>query len=332
MSDTKSAPFVFGIYPGGNTGAPGITNVSDDPVAIQKALDCLSAHQSPFVVRGYLPYRGGLYPYGTDALETPMNVEQYLRAGRKLDLVLTFRQPDLAGWLSFIRQTIRRYGSQLSFLQITEEANVTTVAVVDGSTPQVRQALVQGVIAAKEEILRCGLDIQVGFNAAINFNPADDFWTSIAALGGKPFLEALDYVGLDFFPDVFRRLAPDGQPGDLRASVALVLAHFRQVSLAAAGIAPSVPIHIAETGWPTGPERSYERQAEVLERVISVIYEHREQFNITHYEHFSLRDANSANPDLFAQFGLLRDDYTPKPAFERYCQLLARLESDAATQ
>ncbi len=28
----------------------------------------------------------------------------------------------------------------------------------------------------------------------------------------------------------------------------------------------------------------------------------------THYEHFSLRDANSNNPNFFYQFGILRDD------------------------
>jgi hypothetical protein len=33
----------------------------------------------------------------------------------------------------------------------------------------------------------------------------------------------------------------------------------------------------------------------------------------------------SAQPDSFYQFGLLRDDYTPKPAFETYRQLIAEL-------
>ena len=38
-----------------------------------------------------------------------------------------------------------------------------------------------------------------------------------------------------------------------------------------------------------------------------------------------LRDADSNNPNLFYQFGLMRDDYTPKPAFETYRQLIAEL-------
>ena len=73
--------------------------------------------------------------------------------------------------------------------------------------------------------------------------------------------------------------------------------------MVAAGIPVSVPIHITENGWPTGPTRSDERQADVLETVIRIIYEHRNQFNIMHYECFALRDADSPNPGLFCNLG-----------------------------
>lgn len=326
MPDTRPSPLIFGIYPGSSTGSEGaIPRAPDDPDRIQEALDYLQVGETPLLVRGYLHYTGSLAPVQVGLPQTPRAVEQYARSERKLDLVLCFRQPDLEGWLAFIRQTIHRYRGLLSTLQITEEANVTTVAEVDGCIPQVREALVQGVIAAKEEIQRAGLDTQVGFSAALSFDPTNDFWPGIAAMGGAPFLKALDYVGLDFFPDVFRPLAPDGSRGDVRSSVAGVLSHFRQVSLASAAIAAACPIHITEHGWPTGPNRSYERQADVLELVIRAIHEHREQLNITHYEHHTLRDADSSSPHLFAQFGLLRDDYCPKPAFERYRHLIAEL-------
>lgn len=326
MSDTHPSPLIFGIYPGGSTGAgPGQAITADDPVRIHEALAHLQAGHTPFLVRGYLPYISSASAAQSLAIQTPGAAEQYIQGGRKLDLVLQFRQPDLDGWLIFIRQAIHRYHSMLATLQITEEANVTMTPEVDGCIPQVREALVRGVIAAKEEIQRAGLNIQVGFNATLNFDPADDFWPSLAALGGQPFLDALDYVGLDFFPDVFRPLTPDGSPGDVRTSVASVLAHFRQVHMSAANIPTEVPIHITECGWPTGPTRSYERQTEVVEMVIRTVSEQRTRLNITHYEHFALRDANSSHPDLLAQFGLLRDDYSPKPAFARYCQLIAAL-------
>jgi hypothetical protein len=325
MSDTRTSPLIFGIYPGGSTGfGSGQAITADDPARIHEALDHLQAGHAPFLVRGYLPYTGSFSAAQILASKTPAAVEQYIQDGRKLDLVLQFRQPDLDGWLTFIRQAIRRYNSMLATLQITEEANVTMTPEVDGCIPQVREALVRGVITAKEEIQRFGLDIQVGFNAAPSFDPADDFWPAIAVLGGQSFLDALDYVGFDFFPDVFRPLS-DAREATLRAAVAGVLSHFRNVSLAAGNIPQTCPIHITEHGWPTGPARSPERQAEVVELVIRTIHEHRKQFNITHYEHFALRDANSSNPDLLAQFGLLRDDYSPKPAFAHYRQLIADL-------
>jgi hypothetical protein len=325
MSDTHTSPLIFGIYPGGSTGfGSGQAITADDPARIHEALDHLQADHSPFLVRGYLPYTGSFSATQALAIKTPGAVEHYLQDRRKLDLVLQFRQPDLDGWLTFIRQAIRRYHSMLATLQITEEANVTVTPEVDGCIPQVREALVRGVITAKEEIQHSGLNIQVGFNAAPSFDPADDFWPAISTLGGQSFLDALDYIGFDFFPDVFRPLS-DAKEATLRAAVAGVLSHFRNVNLAVGKIPQTYPIHITEHGWPTGPARSPERQAEVVELVLRTIHEHRKQFNITHYEHFALRDANSSNPDLLAQFGLLRDDYSPKPAFERYCQLIAEL-------
>jgi hypothetical protein len=165
----------------------------------------------------------------------------------------------------------------------------------------------------------------MGFNATPIFNPADDFWPAIGARITPDFLAALDYVGLDFFPDVFRPLGPDGAAVDLREPVAGVLRHFRKVNLRAGGIPATVPIHIGENGWPTTPTRTYERQAEVLEMIVRTVHQQRTALNITHYEYFSLRDAVTASPDLGFQFGLLRDDYTLKPAFTRYRELIAEL-------
>jgi hypothetical protein len=327
----NTSPLIFGIYPGGHVGVENdqVAAPPDDPARIQQALSQLQPPGQPFLVRGYLQYTGPLNTVRMGLPETPRAVEQYCTDGRKLDLVLCFRQPDVPGWLDFIRQNLHRYHPWLAKVQITEEPNMTTSPPVDGCIPHVREALVQGVIAAKEEVQRHGFDIQVGFNATPSFQPNDDFWPAIAALGGQRFLGALDYIGLDFFPVVFRPVAPDGEPGDLRQSVAAVLAHFRQVSLAAAGIPSSIPIHITENGCTTDASRSPERQAQVIETVIRTVHEQHTNLNITHYELFSLRDSESSNPNFFFQFGLLRDDYTPKPAFERYRQLIAELGAKA---
>jgi hypothetical protein len=318
----------FGIYPGGVAGThSGLTvGPPDVPSRIKLALDRLQAEGRPLLVRRYVHFsRSSAYASNGD---DPADLAQYLSGGRQLDLVLCFRDSgeDLAEWLDFIRDHIRRHGTRLAKVQITEEPNLQTApGSADGGFPHVRQALVRGVVAAKDEARRLGLGVQVGFNAVPSFNPADDFWPSIGAMGQQSFIDALDYVGLDCFPDVFRPIRPDNFLENLRNAIGFLLTNFRRVNLVAGKIPESVPIHITENGWPTGEGRTPEKQATVIETIIRAVYAQRIAFNVTHYELFALRDSNSANPDLFHQFGILRDDYTPKPAFETYRQLIAEL-------
>ena len=186
-----------------------------------------------------------------------------------------------------------------------------------------KDALVEGVKAAKREALRMGLpNLKIGFNSTPTFGPAAEFWSVIGKLGGPSFVDSLDYVGLDFFPDVFRP-APK-----LHEAARGVLELMRSTWLPAAGIPDSVPIHITEHGWPTGPDRPESRQAEIFETVVRTIAESRAQLNIDRYTFFSLRDAESFHPDsadnFFFHFGLLRSDYSPKQAFETCRQLIAQ--------
>ena len=186
--------------------------------------------------------------------------------------------------------------------------------------------MVEGVLAARDEVDRLGVPVRVGFNACPAFDPADRFWTALASAGGRAFAEAVDYVGFDFFPDVFRPITFEG----LRAAVEAVLTGFRSVHLAACGIPPSVPIRVVENGWPTGPGRTPERQAEVLETVVRTIHDLRGPLHITHYEFFCLRDPGGSG-EGHRDFGLLGDDYTPKPAFEAYRRLIAELGAEGAS-
>ena len=41
-------------------------------------------------------------------------------------------------------------------------------------------------------------------------------------------------------------------------------------------------------------------------------------------------DADSSKDDLFHQFGILKDDYTPKPAFDRLARLYSELSQPPA--
>lgn len=322
--------FTYGIYPGGAVGGDrGVVEPArpDDPALISRALDDLQGEPSPdrtFLVRTYLPFRP---PAGSGERLLPADPERLLAADRRLELVLGFRDPagDVDAWLDFIRTAIDTYSDRIALLQICEEPTVDRPCL-DGATPNVLTALVRGVVAARDHVRALGLGdlITVGFNATPTPTPDLSFWHGLAetaATRAPGFHEALGYVGFDFFPGVFRPIPP----ADLARSVELLLTDLRDRVLPAAGIGPAVPLHIAENGWSTGgvpltgKDRAEQRQAEVLHTVLSTILSLRERLNITGYTHFCLRDADSdETSSLYYAFGLLRTDYTPKPAFALY--------------
>ena len=52
---------------------------------------------------------------------------------------------------------------------------------------------------------------------------------------------------------------------------------------------------------------------------------YRANYNTTDYFWFDLRDADTSSPNFQQQYGLLRDDYAPKPAFDAYRKLVDAL-------
>ena len=313
---------IFGIYAGSVAGTEtGLaTGKEDNRDMILQSLTQLSEPGSTFLIRGYIHYTGD----GNLGYEAPEKVEQYANEDRPLDLVICYRSSeyDEGDWTKAIIEIINRYKNHLYSLQITEEPNLKTAFAGDGHFDHIEKALLAGVVAAKKEIEKQQLKIKVGFNAVPSFNPADKFWNVIGSDEFKKLREAVDYVGLDFFPDVFRPVAPDGQTNDLQQSVINVLTYFRNVNLKTGNIPSSVPVHITENGWATGENRTYERQAQVIEKIVRTIYLIKDELNIDTYECFALRDANTSNQNIFYQFGLLKDDYLPKPAFDVYQQLI----------
>ncbi|MFF0387963.1 hypothetical protein ACFYS8_04620 [Kitasatospora sp. NPDC004615] len=321
--DDRRRQFRFGIYPGALLGdGQGIVHpVSpDDPRQVAEALDELQGEEGEFLVRVYRSFATTVSAPG----QTPDSWEAYLggQRARKVDLVLQFREPTGSrdGWERFVRGQVRELGARLGSVQICEEPNAD-LPVLDGSVPGVREALVAGVVAAKEEVRELGLSAEVGFNAVPSFGPAAPFWDALGELADRRFLDALDYVGLDFFPDVFRPVPAER----LADGVGWVLNGFRHTDLPKAGIPATVPIRICENGWPTGPGRSEQAQARALETVVRAVAGQAAALNIDGYTLFALRDADSRGESLFHGFGLLRDDHTRKPAFETYRRLIAEL-------
>jgi hypothetical protein len=321
-------PLLFGIYPGGVAGddrGGRATGPPDDPAQLEAALDELQGDpERPFLVRAYLGFGDDDRP-GDDPLVTvaPAGADRYVARGRRLDLVAQYqsRSGDVAGYCAYLRQLVGRYGGAAATVQVAEEPNVAGNPNLDGDYPKVAEAIVAGVAAVRDEARRLGHDqLQVGFNTTPLFGPAAGFLPDLVSLGGDSFIADLDYVGLDFFPDVFRPVAA----AELAAVTAGLLRHHREEILAPAGLS-STPLHVTEHGWPTSPERPPARQADVIDTVVRTIAAQASALNITRYTLFALRDADSGKDGLFHRFGLTTDDYARKPAFDTYRNLIAEL-------
>jgi hypothetical protein len=314
---------LFGVYPGGAAGndAGGLAlGVPDDPASVHAALDDLQGPDAkPLLVRCYAPFTDEGGPGRTD-IAAPAGGESYAVNGRLLDLVLQYRSRsgDIEGYAEFVRNAVRRYGAITRTVQITEEPNVTGNAMLDGEYPGILRAIVAGVQAANGEALRRGFrHLRVGTNTTPLFGPSAGFYMELVKVGGPALVDGLHYIGLDMFPDVFRSVG--GQ--HIRSATAGLLRYHRRDVLEPAGLG-HLPLHITEHGWPTGPDRPPDRQASVIRDVIESVLEQQDALKIAAYELFSLRDADSSNPDLFHQFGIMTDAYLPKAAYGVFKDLL----------
>ncbi len=110
--DSGPEPLTFGIYPGGSTGTEsGLADgPPDDPTHIQEALRVLQGDvNQPFIVRGYEHFQDSPSVTTPNVLPSPIRVEQYIRDGRRLDLVVRFLSDsgDVEGYVAFVRERVR---------------------------------------------------------------------------------------------------------------------------------------------------------------------------------------------------------------------------------
>jgi hypothetical protein len=212
-------------------------------------------------------------------------------------------------------------------LQITNEVNFDFSAdSSDGAYKGGKDALIQGVIAAKDEAMRAGFtQLQIGFNWAYRYDPVHEqaFWNYLRDNGGKRFVAALDWVGLDVYPGTFFPPA-EQSVDDYRDGMVNGMSSFR-CYLRAAGIPDTVPIHIEENGWPTYGARSEAMQAQVADRMIRAAHDFRGTYNVSDYRWFNLRDGDTGDPTMGQHYGLMHDDYSEKPAFAVVAKLFAEL-------
>ncbi len=136
---------------------------------------------------------------------------RYTAAGYGVELQVRYhpdaaQEGNIGAWTAHVREVVRRFGAirGVVALQIANEVNIAfSRDSSDGAYRGAREALVQGVIAAKDEARRRGLDhLEIGFNWAYRLDPATEtsFWSSLRDRGGAAFVRSLDWIGLDAYP------------------------------------------------------------------------------------------------------------------------------------
>jgi hypothetical protein len=261
-------------------------------------------------------------------------VDGYARAGFDSELQVRYHpgageEGDMAVWSRYVRRAVQILGKRPSVkaLTITNEVNFpVSPNTSDGNYAGALQAIVTGVVAARRELDRIGRpDVELGFSFAWRWVPTSDadFWRQLGALATPGFRRALDYVGLQIYPGlVFPPVSSPGAAGDDTVEALTLL---RGCYMPLAGLAGDVDLWVTENGYATNLGRTEPDQDLALRATLDDVYRYSGTLGVTDYRWFNLRDNDSSGTDLFAAVGLLRDDYSEKPAYSTYRSYIERI-------
>jgi hypothetical protein len=235
---------------------------------------------------------------------------------------------DMNAWLQYVRDATAALAQNpaLVALTITNEVNFpTSPNTSDGAYKNALDALVLGIVAARQELTALGrADVSLGFSYAYRYLPSSDdqFWYGIAQRATSAFRRALDYVGVQLYPGLVYPpvLAPGQSAGDATLEA---LALVRGCYMPLAGLGNHVQLWITENGYATNLGHTEAEQAQDLKSTVDDVYRYSGTFGVTDYRYFNLRDNVPDGTDLFDDVGLLRSDYSQKPAFSAYRNLIA---------
>jgi hypothetical protein len=337
----RSGPALrFGIDPGlaGSVGGAQLPAAPDDITRDVSGAAGLHAPHRVLVVRlnrlfwsdgdaGVNQFRALVARYAAAGLDVELQVRYHPGAGE---------DGNLPAWVAYVRHVVDVFGPDphVVAMTITNEVNVTfSPNTSDGSYTSAKDALIGGIEAAHDEAQRHHFNqLRFGFTYAYRFSPPGDasFFTYLGAHGGAAFRAALGFVGLDFYPGSV--YPPTMAPGDsYGADTAQALGAVRNCFAPMAGIGAKVPIWITENGVPTGATTSDAAQANALTQLVAAVRAYSGTFNVTDYRWFNLRDSNSSPSGslpgvatTFSTDGLLRADYSAKPAYAAYQAAIAR--------
>jgi hypothetical protein len=298
----------FGVYPGNTftfgkyAGATGANAVdAHSTLALDRMVEL--ADGRPFDVHLYAEWRDGVPAETEDAIAA-------VRArGLRVNLALKYVPPaghdgDIAGFAAWVADVVRAHPGVRTW-QITNEANVIGSPDTDGGSADAIGALIEGVKAAAA-VKRPPQEI--GFNWFYRLDPVSDrtFWSTLGARGGDAFRHAVDFAGVDVYAGTY---LPPLYSVDDEADFRTALEYVRFELMPLAGLGRRVPIYVQEAGYPTlGPARSEAKQASALAGYLRAT----DGLNVGLLQWFQLADAESTLGD---GWGLLRSDYSRKPAF-----------------
>ena len=322
--DAPAQRLRFGITPlsAGTAGASQAQPKPDDPAAALAELRRLRPGRRQLILRlnrmSMADGEAGIHRYAS-------LVDDYAKAGFDTELQVRYhpgpgQDGDMAAWTRYVRDAVSVLGKRPSVkaLTITNEGNFpVSPNTSDGPFSGVKQAIVSGTIAARQQLDRMGRpDVRLGFSFAWRWLPSSDaaFWQDLGSLGNARFRQAVDYVGLQIYPGLVYPpvLAPGRSAGD---EIVEALTLLRGCYMPMAGLGRRVALWVTENGYATNLGRSEAEQVGSLSSTLDEIHRYSGTLGVTDYRWFNLRDNDSSGTDLFDAVGVLRDDYAEKPAF-----------------
>jgi hypothetical protein len=326
-------PLRFGITPllAGSAGGVQQPSAPDDPVGDGTALRALRPPKRLLVMRINRVFESD----GHAGIKRAVSLaRRYARMGFGVESQVRYhpsdaQNGDMAAWTSYVRQAVRALAASRSLvaLTITNEVNFPVSSnTSDGSFKNALDALVRGVVAARAELRKRGRsDVALGFSYAYRYLPDQDaaFWKGIGARATAAFRAALNYVGVQLYPGLV--FPPVLTPGQSAGDATLdALALVRDCYMPLAKLDRRVRLWITENGYATNLGHSEAQQARDLSSTVAAVHRYSGTLGVTDYRYFNLRDNRTGGTDLFDDVGLVRADYSRKPAFQVFRGLVRR--------
>jgi hypothetical protein len=299
-------------------------NPLEDLPRVARVLTDLRPASGPLLLHQYRSYVPDARTLREDDVKMRRRLDFAARQGTQYDYVLAYRtQDDAAGFARWVADIVRRYGTHpgLESLQIANEVNVfVNPGLSDGSFAGAYDALVQGMLAADRARDRLrGRRPRLGFNYFYRLPRDAQFFRHLRDRAGQRFREAIDYIGLDTYPQIFAE-PENGVAAHIRRALGTLRCYATW-----AGISRRVPMRVNENGWTSaGRDGSEQRQAREIARMIRTTHRFRGTYNVTHHILFGLSDARSTDGNDGTS-GLVRRDFSRKPAYATYRRLIREL-------